>query len=288
MSKYQYSLSHLVDINRNKYTFDFGILSHFSKSVWQSIYPVLYNDDGEIDTNNFMVYYNTSFNDSLGYEHKNCDLIEDAWCSKHGEMVYYKEFENERDAVDSFVNDCQSSVFLHLNELARMWQVINADYCPLFNKDVTDVRTVKGTLEDVEDIEYFSDDTVGKTEDREQSSDKGSRNGNALTNYTETTQNSVVPENNTNFYDADMSTTTKDVESVDIKSVNNVDYSITHNAENTHTKETDYTETTVSRGNQGVTMSQQMIDAEVKLRMTSAFWDYVYKIVIEPLLMYKI
>lgn len=305
MSRYNFTLRHLVDINRNKYTYDFGILSWLSKSVWESVYPVLYNDAGEPETSNFMVWYDTAVTSPGGTTYfKNSDKIEDNWVSKHGDMVYFRECKDEFDAMERFVKDCEAGVFSHLNELARMWQVIQMDYRPLFNKDVTDVKTVEGTLFD--DVHSGSnkdihagedvDTTEGQTEDRTQSSNRGKRVGTDLAQFEETTTEEVVPYNNETFYDKNKLTNTRDIEGVDNSSTNNVNYGISHtydsNIEHTFDEETertaDYTETMTSRGNQGITMSQQMIESELKLRMTFAFWDVLYKMVIEPLLMYEV
>ena len=270
---------------------------------WSNIIPTI--GVPEDFTLNFMTdgYFSDIFlTDSVnGYA---AFALDTDYLTRYGDKWILGDFEDKEDALAFVQTSAQYAILSKAADLQRLFYTLTVEYNPLFNKDVKDVKTVvgtmnqkgvAGTLEETSHTGTVSDATSGEVENSEASTISGKDGANGtIDSFKTTTTNKRVPYNGSEEVETDKSEVVSDVSKTQEGRTNNVDYSTTRTYLNTDTKTADYTdtdsanytETTTSQGNQGLTMSEQMINAEYDLRIKRSFWAYVYKLALDHITYY--
>lgn len=272
-------------------------------ATWVSIIPGIgipedfqlnFMSDGYLDN----IIINDSINGCKAY------ALDTDYLTKYGDKWILGDFEDKEDALAFVQTSAQYAILSKAADLQRLFYTLTIEYNPLYNKDVKDIKTVvgttnqkavSGTLEATSHTGTVSDATTGEVENIEASTISGKDGANdTIENFKTTTTNKRVPYNGSEEVETDKSEVVSDVSKTQEGRTNNVDYSTTRTYLNTDTKTADYTdtnsanytETTTSQGNQGVTMSEQMINAEYDMRIKKSFWAFVYKIALDHITYY--
>lgn len=166
-----------------------------------------------------------------------------------------------------------SIILSHIDPWSRLWAALMSDYNPLFNVDVKTTTHTEGTVEGLSGTDKTTEnlDTVKTTNNV---GNRHSTHNDWDASYDAMTFGEVHPEDP--GPDPDL-TVVRKTGQMDDASDAATDVSTTDDRENTvkvdygKSDNVDYTVTEIKQGNQGVTMSQQLLDAEIKTRAFSFF-----------------
>lgn len=226
------------------------------------------------------------------------------YLTKYGDKWILGDFEDKEDALAFVQTSAQYAILSKAADLQRLFYALTIEYNPLYNKDVKDVKTVagvtnqkavSGTLEETGHTGTVADATTGEVENSSASTISGKEGANdSIDSFKVTTTNKRVPYNGSDEVETDKSEVVSDVSKTEEGKTNNVNYTTTRTYLNTDTKtanytdtnSANYTETLTSQGNQGVTMSEQMVNAEYDLRIKRSFWSYVYALALDHITYY--
>lgn len=219
---------------------------------------------------------------------------------------------------------CRAILSYYLDSWARLYYALSLDYNPIWNVDGTTTRRTQGKTEGLSGTDATTmtrgarseTDSYGQTQLTDQYGQKQNTDlygqdknthveggkGSTSTDYEVPFDSGVEKEvgKNVSSEDTFTNTDTRDTrtdthtEGTHTDTHTNAMHSDTHTAL-TYTdsdstlygkqNNVDYTETETRSGNIGVTMTQQMLNEEMKLRMLS-FWDNVYKTICKELLIW--
>lgn len=277
--------------NTSEQNYNLLLTTDTNTANWENLLEFIFLP--EDFTINFMSdYYLDSIilGDINGYRGHALDL---EYIAKHGERYIVGDFESLTDALAYVQTVAEMTLVRKGADLQRLFYTLFEKYNPIYNKDVTETKTVSGTMNQktvngvlAQDAHTgtITDATTGDVEGITESTSSGKPNGDALTDHKTTETYKRVPYNGDSEVEADATETKTEVQKTVHDRTNNVDYSNTRtfldtNAKTANYTDTDsanYTESTIAQGNQGITMSQEMISAEYDLRMKKSFWSFVY------------
>lgn len=195
------------------------------------------------------------------------------------------------DAYEEFITECASIYMTYVDSWARLYYALSLSYNPIYNVD--------GTTETVRDA-YTDSDTYGQRQRTDQYGQKQLTDQYGATSESETigareTTNGARSDSTTNYQVAFDSALEKEsgksMDSIGAQTINegqqsNSKSSLTHTDTHTDAQSTDtHTDATFTdshqngkqkelitrKGNQGVTMTQTMLDAEWNFRRNSFF-----------------
>lgn len=208
-----------------------------------------------------------------------------------GERVFTCDTE---DLIPGLWNDITDAIVLkHITEFARLYYALSLQYNPIWNVDGTEVFEYGKTKntnvfgEQNNQNVYGQIKTTTENGERNTESTTGSRTNtstDSTTAYPSAQRHEASHNENTMGAGTD---TTKSNASTDI---NTTDSRTDTSKFGTHTdtQEADkHTDTHIRSGNIGVTMTQQLLDAEWKFRQKSFFDDLFRMILLEVGLMYE-
>ena len=218
-------------------------------------------------------------------------------------LLYMDKAETPDNVVTSFLQNALKTVFNDKAEsYRRMWTVINEKYDPLFNVDVKDVEEHEGkdtvSRDGKDTVSRDGKDTLTKSGNFEtaKSGTETTKDGN---NSKTTTDNAIFVYDSNAPIDDTSSTTTLETEKQltftnrkDTTTYNSLkdetEYDSSTETEYDSSTETEYdsTITRTKQGNQGVTMSQDMLKAELETWSKIDFVRYVVDDIARYMLIY--
>ena len=267
----------IKDIYEQAYQSETPLLSDLSNEVWSAIYPYVKDDNGDATTYNFM----TDYLNSNQYQR-----LDSRFAAVYGEKYFLKESDSLLNCLTTVKMDMTNEIIAHLPELARLYYTLQLSYNPLYNKDVRDTETMSG--DDTHKHEGVLTDSKENGDTRteythEGLADSGKPTGNTgVTDHRQTETEYAVPTNEQTEYEERKTVT--DTETTRTAETAKDTSTVTHGRG--VTTETDHTETIThdttrelwSRGNQGITKSTELLRDEYNLRLSTAFWDALYKL----------
>lgn len=268
----------IKEIYEQAYQSETPLLSDLSNEVWQAIYPYVKDDNGDATTYNFM----TDYLDSNQYQR-----LDSRFAAVYGDKFFIKESDNIINCLATFKMNMTNEIITHLPELARLYYALQLSYNPLYNKDVRDTETVTG--DDTHKHEGVLTDSKenGDTQTEythEGLTDSGKPTGNTgVMDHMQTDTEYAVPTNDTTEYEERKKVTASEPmrsaeTATDVSTVTH-GRGITTETDHTETITHDTTRDLWSRGNQGITKSTELLRDEYSLRLSTAFWDALYKLV---------
>lgn len=212
-----------------------------------SDYPVI-----EGNTSNFITSYN---NQKEKY---------DRYFLKHyGNMSVDLEATDTEDIVDEFKDEVLGILYVYLENWARLFYALSLEYNPLYNVDGTET-TVYGA--------HTSTFNEGQRQHIEGAKSRTSgQRSDTSTSYT------VAFDSTTEKEDGKSSDVTGAQTNTEETYTNTDTHALDTTVSQTHT------DTLTRQGNIGVTKSTDLLRDEVKLRQEFAFFDNLFKVMIENL-----
>ena len=193
----------------------------------------------------------------------------------HGEKMYdldaWKENATDAEAFAIWLADCDAIVATHLDAWARLYYALSLQYNPIWNVDGSTVKTFS---------EHETTDSIGERERTDSYGEDQTTDG----QRTDTSKTYAVA------YDSATEKESGKVEDVTGQKITTrSSHEDTHTdaaAEDVHTSG-EHTETEVRSGNIGVTMTQQLLNAEWDFRKKNFFKTIMKTIVEETGLSYE-
>ena len=204
-------------------------------------------------------------------------------------------FEYDTDALfpGEWDDVCDAIVVMHLPEWARLYYALSLKYNPIWNVDGTEVQTYGETIRNDSMGIDKTTNVIGSTEttfdisQHKTTSQNGSRT-NQNTTYDTAYPNTNRHESSHNEQNIGSGTDIFTADAYQDKTTSGGHTDTTTRDARTDSSTTlEHTDTLVRSGNIGVTMTQQLLDAEWKFRQKS-FFDTIFKtILLESGLMYE-
>lgn len=222
----------------------------------KAIYPTV----AEGDTSNFINDYQTNY-----------ALFDQYFIHEFGQRVFEDEdSESASDLLTAWHNEVNSTGIIYLNAWARLYYALSLEYNPIYNIDGT-TTTVYG--------ERAGGNTKGEEQDILNYAAKGGSNTYAAHLDTQTNYDMAYDSNT----ERESSKSTSDnPERIDEWSEDSREDTVTNGERIDSWSEDERTDTITKKGNQGITMTQQMLEAEWSLRQ-KAFFKNVFKVLVEEI-----
>lgn len=192
---------------------------------------------------------------------------------KHGEKCF--EYDTDADFPQEWYDVVDAIVISHIDEWARLYYALSLEYNPIWNVDGTETQkygtTLTTSVNGEQIIEYDTGDHVVQ-------SSNGSRT-NTSTDYSHIYPEDTRKESNHNESVLGSGT--------DTTTANGYHDETTNGSHTDTVTIAEHTDTLTRGGNIGVTMTQQLLDAEWKFRQKSFFNDIFETILLEGGLLYE-
>lgn len=202
----------------------------------------------------------------------NATSLDRVFTLKYGsrDAFFIEDNETFPAIYNNWIENCNDFVIYHMDAWARLYYALEQEYNPIWNYDGKNVIETKGftNIESGTESNTYDYGAVSM-EDRFQNTHGETRDYSVAYDMTEP---KLVGKSET---DTDMYTT--------VHSENPKHDSDAHTFGKNQEIDTTVTET--KGGNQGTTMTQQMLDAEWELR-TKSFWDMVFNTLSAELTLY--
>lgn len=215
-------------------------------------YPEIIDESGQVSDVNFTSDYQDLFNEYDRY-----------FVKHYGEMSIDLESSDMEDVVSEWYSENYGVFAVYLQNWARLYYALSLQYNPLYNVDGTETH-LYGQHE-----EEFTEGQRQHIEGAKQ---------NTIGSRTDTSTNYSVS------YDAATEKEDGKTEDVSGQQINN---EATYTNTDTHAKDVSlsktHTDTVTRKGNIGVTKSTDLLRDEFRLRMEKAFFDVVFKTIIEEI-----
>lgn len=222
---------------------------------------ISYSPYDENDIKNFIEDYKNNF--------KNFDLLNKVRYLSREYIVPFNVGTDISIISNDFKNLSTAYITGHLDDLHRLYYALNLKYNPIFNLDVKSTITKKG-----KDVDESGTTSTNKT------GDLYNESGTDTNIFGEQIQNNKnVTNDSLELVDTDSTVLNSHTDTTNYgkKTTTNLTDTTTHGRVNS----IDLTDTEIRQGNQGVTMSQQMLEAEYRIRQKNFFDDLFYKIINE-------
>lgn len=232
----------------------------------------------EGNTSNFLEDYNANHEELdrmfwLKYSSMKCILPDD--------------FDEEINVYFNDWKECVKSVlYYYLDAWARLYYALNLQYNPIYNVDVVTTTETEGQTEGLSGTDTTTDRIAAHVKNLNYGADTTDHD---YGTHTDDTTSHEVPNDSVNEKEVGKSVDTygahtdTDTRAAHQDTFTDQAYNDSHATEYGKINEVDYTVTETKRGNQGITMTTDMLNEEWKWRQHS-FWENCFKAICRELL----
>lgn len=211
-----------------------------------SSYPVIYDEEGVPSSANFITDYSN-----------NSDIYDRATVFNYGNRIFEDDYSD--NIYDDWNDVNKANILIHLNQWAHLYWSMSLKYNPLYNVDGVEVQT----FSDVETVTELGEGVITN----EYGKDTTETTTGARSNQSTTSDNT---------YELGALNNNNKVEQSSEEAVDSTERSahtdkVTTDAKEDSTTVKEHTITNKRSGNIGVTMSQQLLQAEWNWRQNDFF-----------------